>query len=1053
MLMLLPAYFIQFVLHKNAVAYRQKTSIGNATRQPVACCLWFYKKVYLKMSRHLLMSLLFTGFGLLANAQQTLTGTVISADDRQPLPGVSITLTGSAKGTATGANGSFSITLSDAEMKEGSLLFSSLNFFKRTVKIGGRSSLSLTLVPTNEELKNVIVTSGYGRAKRKEEVVGAISTVSAAELQSTRPIESFDKMLEGLAAGVQVETNTELGTPVKINIRGQNSLSNLNTSNVTARTTSSQPLFVIDGVPITEQRRGDENIAFLNNEQLLNPIAGINPDDIESISILKDAAATAIYGNNASNGVIIITTKKGRAGKSRFSFGYSAGVSNPINRIKWLNGYQYHELAKELYINEGRSPVTAESLAGSAEINTDWFGLTSRSGNFQNIDAEVSGGNEFNQFRISASYLNQQSIQLGNDYKKFYFRIRIDNKLSNKLSLSTTLAPTITQKNALTVYNDLTPIVPNVPSYNADSSFYRITGVANPLAVLAQNTAYHEGGSLNGNMRLDYAVTKSLKISGNIGTDILLNKLNLYESAKNETGRTKGGFAQIYDRTSFSWVAFTQAAWSPDISKNQKLEVLAGYEMKSEQAKLLRGEGSGFSYYRLNELSNAASQSSASSRQTSNSYSVYSQALYSFKDKYNATLSARSDAASIFGTDINSTINSAIGAGWILSKESWFAKSKAIDMLRLRVSFGTTGNSRIGSYEARGLYGFSSTGYNGQTSSTPQTPPNPNLSWEKSYKTNIGIDFNFQKRFGITADWYQSITDDAISSVTIPSETGFTDVLANTAKLRNRGFDAKLEAQIFKGTFSWNSILNIGYNKNIILKVLNGGQQFSGSSEDASALKAGISTSAIWGYRWGGVDPQTGYELFYDNKGGLRRLDQFPAEERTIKNGYLIGDRLPDYQGGFINSFSYKGLTATVTIVYTFGAEKLINYRNEWNGNNLDNRNQSVNLIDRWQKPGDITTIPKLYRLAVAKVGFITNSSRFVYDASYIKLSNVSLAYTLPKTMADKLKGLRVTVYANGANLLYWYRQQSPTGRNGIREYNYNYPEAQTFTGGIKIGG
>lgn len=976
-----------------------------------------------------------------------ITGQIFS-DAGEPLVGAYILLKGTRKVALTNDKGEFTMKLDDKESTEGVLIFTYVGYAKQEYKISGHRNVSITLQKNNALLEDIVVTNGYTKPKRREDVVGSIATVSAKELQTSRPIESFDKMLEGLVPGMQVVTNTELGTPVSINIRGQNALSQLSTSNTTALNTSSQPLFVIDGVPVTEQRKGDEPLAFLNNEQLLNPLAGINPNDIETISVLKDAAAIAVYGANGSNGVIIITTKKGKAGKPKLDFGYSGGVSNPINRIKWLSGSQYHDLAKELYLNEGKDPVTAEKLAGSAEINTDWFGLSSRSGTFNDFSLQLSGGSEQSQYRVSAAYQSQKSIQLGNDYNKYAFTIRLDNKVGRKVNVTTTIAPTFIQKNALSIYSDLVPIVPNIPSYNADSTYYTIVGVPNPLAVLNQNINYHEGGTLNGNMNVDYAITKNLHYTGNIGANILINKQNIYFSPLNETGRSLNGIARIYDRTNFTWATFHQLNWQPKINDRNKFDILTGFQAQSSTTKLLLGQGSNFTYYRLNELSAASSRNAASSKSIDNGYSVYGSVQYSLNNKYNVSASGRYDAASIFGNGVNSTVNAALGFGWTISKEAFLRQSKFLDLLQLRASFGTSGNSRIGSSAAKGLYTFSNT-YNNQTSSTPSSLPNENLQWEKSNKINVGIDFNFAKRFRVVVDVYQSIVNNAISSVTVQEATGFSSVLANTAKMRNSGFDAGINVAILKGTFTWNTTLNMGYNKNVVLSV-NDNQQKFGTTDDATVLKSMVSTSAIWGYQFAGINPATGVERFYDVTGKLLETDKNFSTDFPLSNATQIGDRNPSLQGGWINNFSYKGFTLTVNIIYSFGSDILANYRNEWNGNNLDNRNQSVNLLDRWQKPGDIANFPKLNRQAISKIFFVRNSSRYVYNNTYLKLSNISLGYTLPKVIASKLKA-SVTVFVNGTNLLYWNKSKTAKDRNGVAEYRYAYPETQSFTGGVRV--
>jgi TonB-dependent starch-binding outer membrane protein SusC len=998
---------------------------------------------------HFCLLLFIFVFSNRAIAQKTIKGVVLDAVQNIPLQGVTVQVRGQKIQTLTNNDGSFSLNVPEDQLS-GTLVFTYIGYIPQIVPINNRTNIDIKMTSDGKELDNVVVVSGYGKVKRREEIVGSISTVNSKELMTDRPIESFDKMLEGLVPGMQVETNTELGAPVKINIRGQNSISEIFGSNRQGLTTSSQPLFVIDGVPITELRKGDEPIAF-GAEEFVNPLSGINPEDIESISVLKDAAAASVYGANASNGVVIITTKKGRAGKTKFSFGMQAGITNPINRIQWLSGPQYHELAKELFISEGNSPAVAERLAGSSEIDTDWFGLTNRTGTFQRYDVELSGGSANATFRVSGSFMDQKAIQLGNDFQKAFFRIRLDNKLSNKFNLSTTLAPTITRKNALTVYSEITPIIANIPAYNADSTFYQIVGVPNPLAVLEQNQNYSEGGSMVGNLRLDYQVLPTLRISGNIGSDIQMNKQTRFNSPLNETGRNLNGSLNIMDRQVFSWIAFAQAQYNPKLGENHKLDILGGYEMQSIQTKLLRGSGTGFSFSGLRELSNASQQSSASSLQINNSYSFYTQASYGFKDKYFANISGRQDAASIFGTDVNTTLNGAFGLGWNIGKEKFIDKVKWIDGLRIRASYGTTGNSRIGSYEAKGLYVFNNQGYNRLTGSNPATPPNPDLSWEKQYVTNIGLNFDVFGFLKITFDWYNKILDDAISVVEIPFETGFRDILANTAKMRNSGYDGSISANIIrKKTFNWNSTFNFGFVKNEVLEVKAGGQRF-GTSDNATALRPGVSTTAIWGFRQAGVDPATGIEMFYDKDGKILRTDDRTPGIFDISNAYIIGDRLPDMTGGFINNFSFGGFTINILFTYVWGSDRLVNYRNEWNGNNLDNRNQSVNLMDRWRQPGDVTHIPRLSRIARSGIRFVPNSSRYVYDETHFKLANVGISYALPTSWAKAIKASRIALSANGTNLYYWYRNDAPEGRNGIRQYRFSFPEAQAITGGIKI--
>lgn len=975
----------------------------------------------------------------------------VYSDGGDPLPSAYVSLKGNSKKIAiTNSNGEYSITITKQEAMQGVLIFSFVGYNKYEYRISGHRSVDVTLAKNIQSLGDVVVTNSYSKPKRKEEVTGSISVVTSKELQADRPIESFDKMLEGMVAGVQVETNTELGTPVKVNIRGQNSLTNLNGANITTLTTSSQPLYIIDGVPVMEQRRTDEPLAFINNEELLNPLAGINPADIESISVLKDAAAASIYGANASNGVIIITTKKGKAGRTKLDIGYSNGWAQSINGIKWLNGKQYHDLLKEEYVNDGKSPANAELLAGSSTMNTPWFELANRYSTYDNAEVEVSGGNEATQFRLSGSFYNQQAIQKGNDYQKIYLRARIDHKVNKQFSFGLTLAPSITHKNALSVYG-IVPIIPNVPVFFADSTFFTFAnlGVANPLAVIAQNQNYATGGTFNGNIHVELTPIKDLHLTTLVGIDALQNKLTLFQSPLNATGASKGGFEQIFDRTNFSWISTSQANWTPTF-KHHKFDLTAGFEARSEDTKLLSGSGTGFTYEKLIELSTATSQYSASSLDKTNSFSVLSQLLYNYDSKYFVSLSSRLDAASIFGKDVNSTVNSGLGLGWLINKENFLRKYDWLDMFRLRFSYGRTGNSRISSYEARGLYSFETQGYNDLVSSYISTAPNHYLTWEAGYKQNTGVDFSFLKRYNVTVDFYKNTTINAINPVAIPVENGFSTMLANVADMSNKGFDVSISAQIFTGKIKWTSTLNVGYNKNIITKVYNKTSYYSSDPSIAAVLKAGVSTSAIWGFKYAGVDPATGYEQYYDQSGKVVSAKNL---NRSPSNAYSLGDRLPKAQGGFINSFSYEGVSLTVNLIYNIGGYFLADYNNENNGRNLSNRNQSVNLLDRWQKPGDIANIPRLAS-GINGTGnpIVANSSRYVYDNTYVKLSNVSLSYALPKSIMRRVGGMSLTMFGNVTNLAYWYKEKSPPGRNGIKEYRFSFPEAQTFTWGVRVG-
>lgn len=975
-----------------------------------------------------------------------ITGVVTDKLDGQTIPGANIFIEGTKKGAVTNINGEFTLKITSANINDINLLVSFIGMKNQVIKVGNQSYFKIALEIDAIGMNEVVVTGSYTKDKRREDVVGSISQLSAKQLQVDRPIESFDKMMEGLIAGVQVVTNTELGTPVTVNIRGQGSLPTFGSNS----TTSSQPLYVIDGVPMYEQQKRNEASTF-NRSDALNPLSNINPDDIKSISVLKDATASALYGANAANGVIIITTKAGTAGKTKVNFNYDTGIATFINEYEWLSGPEYYSLLRETYINEGRSVTVATQTAGSPTINTDWFDLTTRNANYQNANLEVSGGKEGTTFRFSSGFRNQQASSLRNDLQKVYIRLRVDHKISDKFNVGISLSPTLTTKNALSNYGAVL-LAPNISPYNADGSFADFQGVPNPIAVLEQNDNFHKGLQLIGNVNASYKITDAIAISGTFGADFYQNKQTSYLSALNLTGRNRNGFLEIFDKNYNGYIGFIQATYDKTFNKKHTVSYVLGTQVEDKTTNQLGGTARGFTFDRLRILSAASTQNSYSSKAEEATVSYYSQLGYDFDKKYYININGRADQSSVFGGDKQVALNGSLGLGWIVSKEDFLKDIKAINLLKLRATYGSTGNSRIGTYSARGLYDFGTSSgnlYNGNVTSTPESvsAPNPDLGWEKNFKLNLGLDITLFNRLQITAEYYRNTIKDLISSVNVPIETGFTNILANTSTMLNTGFELTINTEnIKKENFQWSTAFNFATNENKITAFNNGFAALFSSSQDAAGFKVGNSSGAIYGYRWAGVDPQTGSERFYDNNGNIvdaRAINALPLTETSI-----LGDRLPDFQGGFINNFNLYNFNFSFNILYSYGADIKYDFDDESDGRNLQNRNQSANLLDRWQRPGDITDIP---RLTITRV-MVNNSSRYVLDASYLKLSNVSLGYKLPNKLVSRLGINNISIFANATNLFYVYKDAGVKGRNGIAERRFSFPETSAFTSGLRIG-
>ncbi|WP_437918141.1 SusC/RagA family TonB-linked outer membrane protein [Sphingobacterium sp. LRF_L2] len=973
----------------------------------------------------------------------TISGVILDSISMEPLAGASLYVKQKGIQSRTDAKGKFLVEL-PAQLLHEDVTVSYVGYDNKVIKVEGAFQQVL-LKPKEQSVEEVVITSTYERPKLKEETVGSVFSLNAEQLQTSRPIESIDKMLEGMVPGLYVEPSTSLGTPVKIHIRGQGTLS----STKAERTSSSQPLFVIDGVPMQEQESGDA-VALFGDETLLNPLAGINPMDIESVTVLKDAAATTIYGANAANGVILITTKSGRSGNLRVQATFQSGVSTFINRLKLLSGPQYHELLREYYINEGSTAAAATILAGSSTIDTDWFDLTLRNARYSNMNVSFSGGQGGSTYFLSMGYRNQENATPGNELKQYTATLKYQTKLSDKVRLNTTITPTLMRREGLDNFSANAYLPPNISPYNADGSFSTFLGLYNPLAVLAQNEDKSQTITTNGQMDLQYDITPELYVRTALGGNFLQSKQELYYSKDNGTGSTSGGRLRIYDRSTYNWTSFAQVGYSPKLKGNQRFLTIAGMELRDQHTALLYGLGTGFTYDKIRELSLASTKTSASSKISDATVSYYTQMNYDLQKKYYVTLSGRADQSSLFGGDKSMAINAALGAGWNISNEDFLKDIESINFLRLRASFGSTGNSRIGSYASRGTYDIGSTTYGGQVGAKPTSTAaeNPDLGWETNYKTNIGLDISLFDRLQFTLELYRNNIHNLIAGVDVPLETGFSSIQVNAGNMRNQGLDFNLSYAWFKdGDLNWRTTFNGGFNRNKVLSFNNPiAVDYAPSSGNyvGNALRVGYSTNTIWGVRWAGVDKEDGLDRFYTPSGeivdrsGIRALGEDAYE--------ILGNSMPTIQGGMVNIFNWNNISFSFNLQYNVGAKKLISTTRFEAGNTIRHSNKVVDLMYRWQESGDETDIPKLTSTVPVR-----NSSQYLYDLTHLKLSNVSVGYALNNDWSKRHKIPNLSFNFNVTNLFYWYKDKTPEGRNGIRELRFTYPETRNFSFGVQV--
>ncbi|WP_019038591.1 SusC/RagA family TonB-linked outer membrane protein [Psychroflexus tropicus] len=1017
----------------------------------------------MKLVRLLTLSLLLSiSWISLSQTGRDISGVVYNAKDSLSLPGVNIILKGTRAGAVTDLNGRFNYTVKRQPISDQQLVFKYIGYETQTIQLTNKSNFEVYLVPKTDDLEEVIITTSYGTTKLKEEAVGSISQINDRDLNVDQSYETIDKMIEGLAPGLQIEGNSQLGTSTRINIRGQGTFSPLDGNLLNA---SAQPLIIVDGVILSEENGFDDQLfdgGGRFGEQFLNPLSKIPPEDIKSISILKDASAVSIYGADGANGVILITTKKATKKDFTLTFSQQAGFSEPINPIQYLSGPQYHSILTDYFINSGESPEDANVSAGSDVINTDWFDLTNETGVFTRSQLNFSGSIGELGYRANMSYLNNDEVQIENRYENFRGSIGLGYS-SQKFEANLRFIPSyVIKNNPNTLFSF--PLPPNISPFDENGDFAIIGEglIGNPLAVLEQNKSESRTLGFLTTLNLSYDINEQWSVSTIIGADLTDKKQDNFFSGNNATGRLSGSFEvdgvtypnwgrKLVQNRNVNTYQFSSIISYKNQFGDHSVDGMFGFEAREERIKVERFLGSGYIIQNQNNGLEDAFEVNINAFTSENARSsFFTQLNYDYLKTYFITTSLREDKSSAFGGDIDAAYNGAVGFGWVLSKEK-FMDVDAIDFLRYRISYGSSGNSRIGSYRARGLYNTNITsvnnGYNFGSATFPSTAPNPDLGWERNFKFNTGIDFNFLKRFKFTVEFYRDKITNIISSTNAVPESGFTTVQANTGSMENKGLEMALSSEIINTEqLKFDLNFNVSKNENTILSIENLSSEFS-VAQRASALRVGESTTAIWGYRWVGIDPANGQNLYrVDNQ---LYSGEYVGNNFDSSNWEVIGDRLPEIYGGLQANFQlFKQWSLSARFVYNIGGDILVDQDFERTDQQVTNRNMISNILDYWQEPGDTSRNSK----PGPGQPIIPNSTKYLYDNTHVKFQNLRLNYKLGDKLIESLKLNTANIFINADNLGYWYREGSRSDRNGIAELRFQYPEMRTITAGINIG-
>lgn len=1023
------------------------------------------------------------------NAQvRDVTGKVTDARDNSPLAGVSIRVKGTDLGTTTGNDGTFNIRLPEGA---NTLIFSYLGFTDQEITVRGNTA-NVSLTTGDTKSLNEVVVVGYG-TKIKRDITGSVAKIGARELANT-PVTSFENAIQGRAAGVFVEQeNGKVGQGIKVRIRGASSV-----------TAGNEPLYVVDGIPVITN-----NLSSI--AATTNPLSDISTNDIESIEILKDASSAAIYGSRGSNGVVLITTKRGKAGRSRVDVGYYTGIQKPTNKMEFMNAQEYVEYFRQAAIGAGKydfkygisgyateQDAIDDNLAfvesrlrrysagnddyKTYKINTDWQSEAFQRAPISQYDLSFSGGNEKTTFYMGGQFFDQNGIIINNNYKRYNGRLNIDHKFNTWLNLGANLSfarsmiDRVSSDNAfstplqIVALSPITPLIdprtgrlsgasdPNRPD-NPGGANTNFPVYYNPL-LSAQGADYLTTVNRTlGNLYGQAQLFKGLTFRSEFGMDQLNQNEEAYYgpiTERNSSYPKGGGFAtsdQILNITTNNFFRYVT-----NIKDVHDVDAVAGMTFQDQRIFSTSATAEGFPSEAYKKLASAATKSDASSSETRFAFlSYFARANYKFKDRYLLALSGRFDGSSRFGRNSRWGFFPAASAGWILSEEAFLANSKLISFLKLKASYGLTGNAEIGNFASLGLFSGDG-GYAGIPGQRPTQIANPDLQWESTSSVDVGFEIGFlQNRISVEFDWYNRNTRDLLLNVEVPGTTGFSSQIRNVGKLKNSGIELTINSDnIVTKNFRWNTSINFARNRNEITSLE--GQELG--LGNVNRAREGQALGVFVAREFAGADPNTGDALYVRNT--LKAdgsLDRTTTADYNEAADVVIGNPNPDFIYGIRNTVNYKGFDMELLLqgvqgndIYLSGGQ----YMSASGSNGFDN--QTRDQLNAWKQPGDITMVPE------ARLFFPNGtdpSSRYISDGSYLRVKSLMLGYSLPKTVLSRVKIERVRLYVRAQNLFTFtnYIGWDPEVNSDYQSSNinqgndfYSAPQIKTIVFGINIG-
>jgi len=994
--------------------------------------------------------------------QRTITGTVTDNLDGATLPGVAVLVKGTTVGTTTDINGQYSL---EVDQTAAVLQFSFMGMRTEEREIRSQNVINVRMESENIGLDEVVVI-GYGSVKRSD-LTGSVASVNMEELAEI-PATSFDKKMQGRVSGVQVTTlSGQPGGATSVKIRGGNSIM-----------AGNEPLYVVDGVLMESQ----QNFSWIGGPAE-NGLSSINPNDIESMEVLKDASATAIYGARGANGVVIITTKKGKAGKDKITFSAYLGLQKKASDVQVMNASEFAKLYDEAGYNA--NPVGYQPLYPNPDSlgqGTDWQGEIFRDAPMQNYQLTFSGGSDKTRYSVSGDYFLQDGIIVGSDFTRYSFRVTLDHQVNDRLKVGTSMGYNKTRSHTVPtdtpggffpgVVNTALTFNPVLPVFDQDGN-YTLTDpnadawLDNPVAVTRIVDAVSNINRLLGNVFLEYTLFTDLTFRTSLAADIYHQTQDMYTPRTVYSGSFNDGQARFATTDLQTLLTENTLSYQKKFGQIHQISAVAGFTFQKNTSRTFIDIATNFpndilGYYGIENAEDMPTIYSSFAESAIVSY--LGRVNYNLMERYLLTFTGRVDGSSRFGRNNRYAFFPSVAIAWRLIQEDFIKSTGVFSDLKLRLSYGKSGNDRIADYSYIRTIGGTDYYFNGGSPASgfaPQVPGNDNLKWETTNQFDVGLDMGFfDSRIAFTTDYYYKKTIDLLYSSEIPYTTGYPAYLENIGSMKNSGVELSLRTANLIGRFKWNTDFNISFNNNRILDL--GGKTLYIDNDTYklkigswSVIQEGEQMGSFFGLEADGIwqlDEASEAARYGDVPGDFKYVDQNNDGVIDANDRKIIGHALPKFFWGMNNTFSYGNLTLDIFIQGQHGNQILNSNRFELeSGNGLSNA--SVDMLNRWTPENPSNEFPRANRNA----DYLKMSDRYLEDGSYIRVKVITLSYNLPAAWMKTLRLDNARFYVTGENLLTFTKytgfdpEVSRFGFDNTRMgYDYGgYPSAKTYILGV----